>query len=71
MASTTDKTEVTIADLAATLKTNARALRGFVRGMDLGCGRGTRYAWPSMADTTVKRIVKEWQAAQATTKNGD
>ena len=50
MASTTETPEVTIKDLAATLKTDARTLRAFVRGLELGCGRGTRYAWPSMSD---------------------
>lgn len=64
MASTTEKPEVTIAELATTLKTDARTLRAFVRGLDLGCGRGTRYAWPSMSDGTVKRIVRAWQTTQ-------
>lgn len=62
--STADKPAITIADLAKTLKTDARTLRAFVRGLELGCGRGSRYAWPSMTDPAVKRIVAKWEAAQ-------
>lgn len=76
MATTTEKdtttktsTEVTIAALAATLNTDARTLRGFVRGMKLGCGRGARYAWPSMNDADVKKIVRAWSDAQKTSAN--
>lgn len=67
----TETSEITIKDLAATLKTDVRSLRAFVRGLELGCGRGTRYAWPSMTDATVKRIVRDWQAAQKKTDEAE
>ena len=35
--------------------------------VDLGVGRGTRYAWPTLSDPTVKRIIREWGKAQAAT----
>jgi hypothetical protein len=58
------KPAVGIKELAAELGTDPRELRAFLRGLDLGAGRGKRYAWPSMTDPTVKRIVREWQDAQ-------
>ena len=64
MAATDTKQTVAIKDLATTLKTDPRTLRAFLREHKLGCGRGTRYAWPSMNDPAVKRITREWEKAQ-------
>lgn len=68
MASTTNctSTPVGIKQIAAKLDTPPVRLRAFVRTLDLGVGKGSRYTWASMADPTVKRIVKEWEKAQAT-----
>lgn len=60
-----DQPGVGIADIAAKLGTQPTRLRAFIRTLDLGVGRGTRYVWPSLADPTVKRIVREWTKAHA------
>jgi len=59
-----DPKPLTIAALAAHLKTDARTLRAFLRENDLGVGRGKRYAWPSINDVAVKPIVKTWGASR-------
>jgi hypothetical protein len=64
MASPTTTT-VGIKDIAEKLGVEPRALRAFIRTLDLGVGRGTRYAWPSLSDPTVKRIIREYGKAQA------
>jgi hypothetical protein len=62
MASSTTEKPVTvgIAEIAAKLGVEPHKLRAFIRTLDLGVGRGTRYTWPSMAHPAVKRIVREW-----------
>lgn len=57
------ETTIGIKDIAVKLECEPRDLRAFVRKLDLGVGRGTRYAWPNMSDPTVKRIVREWAKA--------
>ena len=52
-----------IKQVAEKLGTDPRTLRAFVRTLDLGVGYGSRYAWPSMGDPAVKRIVREWGKA--------
>ena len=57
---TTQQPAIGIAEIAAKLGAEPHKVRAFIRTLDLGVGRGTRYTWPSMADPTVKRIVREW-----------
>jgi CO/xanthine dehydrogenase Mo-binding subunit len=66
MATTTQVTTIGVKQVAEKLGTDPRELRKFIRSMDLGVGFGSRYAWASMADPQVKRIVKAWneQAGQ-------
>ncbi|MGO8904160.1 MAG: hypothetical protein ACLQMH_00885 [Solirubrobacteraceae bacterium] len=54
-----------VKELAAKLGTDPRELRKFLRNMDLNVGRGSRYAWPSMAHAEVKKIVGAWEAREA------
>lgn len=61
----TTTSTVGVKEIAAKLGVEPRQLRAFIRTMDLGVGRGTRYAWPTLSDPTVKRICREWQKAQA------
>jgi hypothetical protein len=68
MQSNTTESTVGIKDLAAKLGTEPRDLRRFVRGLDLGVGRGTRYAWASLSAPEPKRITAEWKKAHAEAK---
>lgn len=56
-----------IADIAKKLGTEPRTLRAFVRKLDadLKVGRGKRYAFASMNDPAVKRIVAAWKKEQS------
>ena len=45
--------------------TEPRELRKFIRGMELGVGRGTAYKWPSFSDPAVKKIIAAWTKAHA------
>jgi hypothetical protein len=65
MASTTkqDKPAVTVKDLAAKLGTEPRDLRKFIRGLDLGVGRGARYQWGSLTEAQPKQIAAAWRKA--------
>jgi hypothetical protein len=63
MAAATKGQGVTVKDLAEKLGTTPYELRKFIRGLDLGVGRGTRYQWPSMNSADVKRICHEWESA--------
>ena len=58
-----DKPAVTVKVLADKLGTQPKDLRRFIRGMELGVGRGGRYGWASMSDPAVKRISSEWRKA--------
>jgi hypothetical protein len=62
--STQQDNTIGIKDVADKLGTEPRDLRKFVRGMHLGVGRGTRYAWASLADPQVKQIMAAWRKAQ-------
>lgn len=68
MESNTTKPTLTVKDLAAKLGTEPKQVRKFIRGMDLGVGRGTRYAWANMSDPAVKKIVAAWTKAHADRK---
>jgi hypothetical protein len=59
------KPTVGMKEIAEKLGTDPRTLRVFVRSLDLRAGKGKRYAFASMSDPTVKRIVKEWEKAHA------
>jgi len=65
MAAKQETTTVGVKDIAEKLGVEPRRLRAFIRTLDLGVGRGTRYAWPTLSDPTVKRIIREWGKAQA------
>jgi len=58
------QTPINAQTLAEHLHTDARTLRAFIRGLDLGVGFGSRYTWASMKDPQVKRIVAAWRKAQ-------
>jgi len=66
--STQDKPSVGIKEISQKLGTEPKELRKFIRGMELGVGRGTRYAWPSLSDPTVKKIMAAWRKAHASEK---
>jgi hypothetical protein len=71
MASSTqqqDKPAITAKVLADKLGTQPRELRKFIRTLDLGVGRGARYAWPAMSDPAVKKITAAWRKAHADAK---
>jgi hypothetical protein len=55
------KPGIGVKDVAEHLGTTPLELRKFIRTLDLGVGRGSRYSWSSMSDSTVKRIVAEWE----------
>jgi hypothetical protein len=61
-------TVIGVKEIATKLGTDPRELRKFIRGLELGVGRGTRYAWPNMGDPTVKRIMREWAKASTPEK---
>lgn len=63
-----DTPTIGVKDIAANLNVQPHKLRAFIRTLDLGVGRGTRYAWPAMSDPTVKRIKREWAKANAEPK---
>jgi hypothetical protein len=63
-----DKPAVTIKDLAAKLGTDAKDLRRFIRGMELGVGRGGRYRWDTLSDPQPKKIAAAWKKANAAQK---
>lgn len=54
-----------IKQVAEKLGIEPKDLRKFIRGMELGVGRGTRYTWPSLSDPTVKKIMAAWRKAHA------
>ena len=61
-----DKPSIGVKQVAEKLGVEPKDLRKFIRSMDLGVGRGTRYAWPSLADPQVKKIIAAWTKAQKT-----
>lgn len=62
----TTRTEVIdIKTLAATLETDPRTLRAFLRGLDRGVGRGSTYRWSSPSDAAVVAIVAAWREQPA------
>lgn len=65
MPDTTTKT-IGIKHVADKLGCEPRELRAFVRSLDadLKVGRGKRYAFDSMSDPRVKRIVAAWRKAE-------
>jgi hypothetical protein len=64
MASST--TTVGVKELSERLGCDPRELRKFLRSQDLSVGFGSRYAWPSLTDPAVKKLIKAWneQAGQ-------
>jgi hypothetical protein len=54
-----------IKQIAEHLGAEPHELRKLIREMKLGVGRGTRYAWPSMTDPAVKKIIAAWAKAHA------
>lgn len=70
MASSTqqDKSAVTVKDLAAKLGTEPKELRKFIRGLELGVGRGARYRWDSLTDAQPKQIAAAWRKAHTAAK---
>jgi hypothetical protein len=65
MSASSNSTQSTVGvkDLAAKLGTEPRDLRRFIRSLDLGVGRGVKYAWPSLTAPEPKRIAAEWAKA--------
>jgi hypothetical protein len=63
MAQVKDKS-VGVKQLADKLGTTPYELRKVIRSLDLGVGRGTRYAWPSMQSADVKKITRAYEATQ-------
>lgn len=56
---------VGVKDLADHLGTEPRLLRAFLRRTQRAVGKGTRYSWPSLNDSAVKKIAADWRKAQA------
>lgn len=70
MASTTPSTTIGIKQVAEKLNVPPVRLRAFIRTLDadLSVGRGAKYAWPTMSDPAVKRIMREWTKAHTEPK---
>lgn len=65
MATKQDTPTTTVKDLAAKLGTDPKELRKFIRGMELGVGRGARYRWNTLNDAQPKKIAAAWRKAHA------
>jgi hypothetical protein len=52
-----------VKELREHIRTDARALRAFLRRSNRAVGRGTRYEWKSLTDPEPTKVIADWMAS--------